>query len=135
MPLYSRTSQSKLDTCEGKLIVLFERVIIRHDCTILCGVRSKEAQQEAFDSDRSQKTWPNSMHNVEDDGLSMAVDVAPYPIIWDDLDRFRRFAYYVIGVADGLDINVRWGGAWSGGDFANLPKQNFDDLVHFELIL
>jgi len=61
----------------------------------------------------------------------MAVDVAPYPIDWDDLPRFRRFAYYVIGMADGLGVTLRWGGDW---DSDPKTKNNFDDLVHFELI-
>jgi len=132
MPLFSRASQSRLDTCEGRLIVLFERVILHRDCSILCGVRSREAQEEAFASGASTKHWPKSRHNVLTvDGMSEAVDVSPYPIDWDDTHRFEVFAAYVLGVAEGLDIPIRWGGAWNGT--RNKPGQ-FEDLVHYELL-
>lgn len=132
MPSFSRSSQAKLDTCEGRLILVFEQVVLRHDCTVLCGIRSRDAQDEAYKSGASTKEWPHSRHNSLDDyGLSMAVDVAPYPIDWDDLPRFRLFAYYAIGMADGLGVTLRWGGDW---DSDPKTKNNFDDLVHFELI-
>lgn len=76
------------------------------------------------------------MHNVipEDKAAgkkSRAVDVTPYPIDWNDRDRFMHFAGIVRGIASQLGIKIRWGGNWDGGD---LEKQRFDDLVHFEFV-
>ena len=61
----------------------------------------------------------------------MAVDVAPYPIDWEDRDRFHYFGGYVLGIAKSLGLNIRWGGDW---DQDTQTKDNkFDDLVHFEI--
>lgn len=68
----------------------------------------------------------------------MAVDVAPYPIDWEDRDRLHYFAGYVMGTAAYLydlgvmSYRVRFGGDW---DMDTQTADNtFDDLVHFELI-
>lgn len=128
---FSRRSREKLDTCHPRLQRLFEAVLEEVDCTILCGARSKEEQDEAFRTGHSSVEWPNSKHNVwVERKVSMAVDVAPYPIDWNNRDRFMHFAGIVRGVASQLGIKIRWGGNWDGGD---LEKQRFDDLVHFEL--
>ena len=62
---------------------------------------------------------------------SMAVDVAPCPIDWEDTKRFYHFGGYVKAWAHALDIKIIWGGDWdSDNDFRD---QRFHDLVHFEL--
>ena len=73
--------------------------------------------------------YPNSKHNKLP---SKAVDVAPYPIDWNDPDRFYHFAGYVRGIAEGMGIKIRWGGDWNGN--FDLKDQNFYDLPHFELL-
>jgi len=120
------------------------RVVEEYDCTVLCGERLKEAQERAFDMGKSKVSWPNSYHNTRPDRpvttaewglplLSHAVDVAPWPIDWEDLDRFHRFSHYVLGVSDAMNINLRWGGDWDR-DW-NLTNNGFDDLPHYELVL
>ena len=72
---------------------------------------------------------PNySKHNQEP---SLAVDVAPWPIDWNDSHRFYHFAGFVLGIAAALNIRLRWGGDWDS-DF-DLRDQTFFDLPHFEL--
>lgn len=132
---FSPSSAAKLDTCHPRLQRLFDAVVYECDCTILCGERSKEDQDEAFRTGHSTVEWPQSLHNVTPEmkrqGLkSIAVDVAPYPIDWNNRDRFMHFAGIVRGIASTMDLKVRWGGNWDGGD---LERQSFDDLVHFEL--
>ena len=90
------------------------------------------AQDEAFAAGKSKKQWPDSKHNVKEDELSLAVDVAPYPINWENLKRFYHFAGYVKGVADQLDITIRYGGDWDMDN--DLDDQDFMDLVHFEVL-
>ncbi len=128
---WSPASKSRLITCDKRLVTLFTTVLEEFDCTVLCGVRNAVAQDEAFRTGHSQLEWPNSPHNCEEPKQkSRAVDVAPFPIDWNDRDRFMHFAGIVRGVSVGLGIAIRWGGNFDGGD---LERQPWDDLVHFEL--
>jgi len=131
MPKFGKTSTARLATCHPDLQRLFNEVIKNYDCSILQGVRSKEEQDEYFfgTPQRSKVQWPNSKHNKTP---SMAVDVAPYPIDWDNTNRFYHFAGYVLATADQMGIKIRFGGDWdSDKDFSD---QTFNDLPHFELI-
>lgn len=133
MPSFSKTSVERLNTCDQRLVTLFNEVVKHYDCTILCGVRSKEEQDEAFRTGKSKLKWPNSKHNVlKPDQKSKAVDVAPYPIDWNNKDAFYHFAGFVRAIAAQQGIKIRWGGDWDG-DF-NLKNQTFFDLPHFELV-
>lgn len=128
MPKFSAASEAKLATCHKDLQVLFHRVVEIVDCTVICGYRGKEEQDEAVRLDRSKTPWPTSKHNSEP---STAVDVAPFPIDWRDTRRFDHFAGVVRGVAHELGIKIRWGGDWNG-NFV-LADQTFNDLPHFEI--
>lgn len=135
MPRFSSTSRTRLSTCHPDLQVLFQHVVQNFDCTILEGHRGQEAQAAAFRAGKSQLRFPHGKHNGEP---SMAVDVAPYPIDWGDLPRFRYFAGYVQGVAEMLllrgemEHEVRWGGDWDQD--TQVKDNSFNDLVHFELV-
>ena len=129
MPKFSKRSEDRLMTCDPQLILLFNRVIKDIDCTILCGHREKREQQKAYNEKKSKVQYPNSKHNKYP---SLAVDVAPYPIDWEDLKRFYYFAGYVKGVAQTSGIKIRVGADWDG-DF-HWKDQNFHDLPHFELV-
>lgn len=126
---FSKTSLERLSTCHVDLQKLFNEVIKHYDCTIVCGHRSKEEQNLAFKKGNSKLQYPKSKHNVYP---SVAVDVAPYPIDWNDMSRFYHFGGYVLGVADILNIKLRWGGDWDSDN--DLKDQTFMDLVHFELV-
>jgi peptidoglycan L-alanyl-D-glutamate endopeptidase CwlK len=69
---------------------------------------------------------------------SSAIDVAPYPIDWDDRERFVYFAGQVMGISDVLYEHgvisrpLRWGGDWNRD--TKVRDNNFDDLCHFELV-
>ena len=135
MASYSVNSREKLSTCHRDLRMIMNAVVSHFDNSILCGHRTEAAQIEAYTSGKSQVQWPNSKHN---ESPSMAVDAAPYPIDWNDLSRFRYFAGYVMGVADMLHAEgmithrLRWGGDWDRD--TQLSDNDFNDLVHFELI-
>lgn len=129
MPLFSTRSNDMLDTCDPNLQAVFRTVIRWRDCTVLEGHRGAEAQNEAFRTGHSTKQWPDGLHNREP---SDAVDVAPYPIDWNDRDGFYHFGGFVLGVAAMLDIRLRWGGDWDMD--ADLHDQTLFDLVHFERI-
>jgi hypothetical protein len=77
--------------------------------------------------------WPDGKHNTEEpDGLSEAVDAAPYPIDWNNRERFVYFAGIVIGVGAEMGIKIRWGGDWNRDN--DLKNQTFFDLPHFEVV-
>ena len=129
MPSYSKRSKERLETCDERLQRLFNEVIKERDCSILCGHRNKEDQDEAYRQLRSKVQWPNSKHN----GLpSRAVDVMPYPIDWNDLERINEFAKFVLAKADELGIKIRWGGDWNqNGEWKD---ERFLDMPHYELM-
>lgn len=128
MPKFSRKSHETLYTCHGYIQKVFEEVIKNYDCTILTGHRGEEYQTDVFRQGLSKLNWPDSKHNVQP---SLAIDAAPYPIMWQDKKRFYHFAGYVLGIADKLGVTMRWGGDWDSD--RDLNDQSFMDLVHFEL--
>lgn len=129
MPNYSRKSSEKLGTCDDRLQLIFNEVIKQFDCSILQGHRGEEEQNEKYRNGLSKVQYPNSKHNSLP---SLAVDVAPYPIDWNDRERFCYFAGYVKGIASSLGIKLRWGGDWDRD--TQVKDNNFDDLPHFELV-
>ena len=130
MPDYSNSSKKKLAQCHPLLQQVFKRVLETIDHTIVCGSRSKIEQNKLFAEGKSQLQYPNGKHNALP---SLAVDIAPYPIDWNDRERFTLFAGFVLGTASEMGITLRWGGDWDK-DFQT-KDNNFDDLVHFELVL
>ena len=128
MPRFGTRSKSRLHTCDGRLIELFNKVVKEFDCTVIEGHRGKDAQNKAYNKGNSKLKFPNGKHNKSP---SVAVDVAPYPIDWKDRDRFHYFGGYVLGIAKSLGLNIRWGGDWDQD--TQTKDNNFDDLVHFEI--
>lgn len=137
MNQYGNKSRTRLNTCHPDLQLLFERVLPHWDHSILCGHRNQQDQNAAYLAGNSKVKYPDSKHNSYP---SMAVDAAPYPIDWEDRERFIAFGCYVLGVADEMFRNgtishkVRWGGDWNINDGRELTPQTFDDLPHFELV-
>ena len=128
MPSFGKKSQERLNTCDPRLVELFEIVVEDFDCSVLEGYREKEAQNRAFDEGKSKLKFPEGNHNKYP---SLAVDVVPYPIDWEDRDRFHYFAGFVKGVASQLGLDIRWGGDWDSD--TQTKDNNFDDLPHFEV--
>ena len=128
MPRFSKKSLSKLETCDKRLQDLFLRVVKKFDCTIIEGHRSKDRQNKLFKEGKSKLKYPKGKHNAIP---SRAVDVAPYPIDWNDRERFTYFAGYVLGIAYQMGLKIRWGGDWDMD--TQVKDNNFDDLPHFEI--
>ncbi len=129
MPKFSERSWSILRTCDPQLQQLFISVVNNFDCIIACGHRTEDLQNDLFRRGLSQLEWPNGKHNQIP---SKAVDAYPWPIDWQDRDRFHYFAGFVMGKANHLGYKLRWGGDW---DLDWQTRDNiFDDLGHFELV-
>jgi len=129
MPEFSEKSKRILATCHPKLIAVCNTAIMRFDFSVISGHRVEQEQNTAFRLGNSHLTFPHSKHNKEP---SMAVDLAPYPIDWEDTGRFKLLAGYILGLSEALEIRLRWGGAWVE-DF-NMENQRLVDLGHFEII-
>ena len=128
MPKFGKTSKRRLETCEKDLQDLFNEVVKYFDCSVLVGYRGRNEQDNAYESGHSKVKWPNGKHNKKP---SFAVAVAPYPVDWEDRERFIYFGGFVKGCAFRMGISLRWGGDWDND--TQLSDNNFDDLVHFEL--
>ena len=90
--------------------------------------KKKERQNKFFREGKSKVKFPNGRHNASP---SNAVDITPYPVDWDDRERQTLFAGFVLGIAQGMGIKLRWGGDWDM-DF-EVQDNRFDDFPHFEL--
>lgn len=90
------------------------------DVSILCGFRNDLNQNKAYEEGRSQLRFPDSKHNYMP---SRAVDVAPYPIDWQDIPRFEEMCDRIELLAEEMGIKVRMGRYFS-----------FKDYPHVELI-
>ena len=117
---FSLASLAALGTCHPELQRLAYAVADHVDCTVLCGHRDEATQERLYREGKSRLRWPRSRHNAMP---SRAIDLVPYPINWQDLDRMRWFGGFVQGVAVGLGIEIVWGGNWHG----------LVDMPHFEL--
>ena len=129
MPRFGKKSKEQLATCNEKLRRVFNEVIKTVDCSILEGHRGKDRQNALYKEGKTKVKYPNGRHN---EFLSRAADVVPYPIDWDDRERFHLFAGFVLGTAKQMGIKLRWGGDWNINWFVDDNK--FDDFPHFELI-
>lgn len=151
MPKFSKSSAKELSTASLDLQTLAEYVVKYFDCTVVFGSRTPAEQFKLYKKGRKEVNgvWmivdkkkvvtykdgynKKSKHNYLP---SQAIDLAPYPIDWDDEDRMRYFAGYVMGIAKMLKevglikSDIIWGGDWD--DDTDLSDQSFMDLVHFQ---
>jgi len=129
MPVFGEKSRTNLVTCNGYLIKIATIAIQKFDFCVVCGYRDQDAQDTAFRMGYSTVEWPNSKHNVSP---SRAIDLAPWPIDWDDRDRFIYLAGHVMEIAYIEGIPLTWGGDWNHNNI--VKDERFQDLGHFELM-
>lgn len=86
------------------------------DFTVIEGIRNINRQRELFKAGKS--TTMNSRHIT-----GHAVDMVPWPVDWNDLERFEVMSEAMKTAAEELEIPIVWGGDW----------KSFYDAPHFEL--
>jgi|TARA_R100000479_G_scaffold160415_1_gene97818 hypothetical protein len=124
MPKFGKRSKERLRGVDTRLVNVLNELVKIMDVTIIEGLRSKQRQEILL---KEGKTKTKFSKHIE----GKAVDLAPYPIDWEDRDRFHYMGGMIRGIAKQLNINVRWGGDW---DSDGETKDNrFDDLVHVEI--
>jgi len=124
----SDISKSKLDTCHPDLQMIFERVSYVFPILVLKGHRSKKQQEALYGIGLSKLIFPESKHNSTP---SLAVDVAPFPLNWQNELMFYFLAGVVKCVCSELHINVIWGGDLRISTFGEDKKYNL--INHYEL--
>ena len=117
---FSAASKKRLSQCHPDLQKIVNAVLQEMDIAVLCGYRGEVEQNQAVADKRSKLKYPHSKHNQLP---SRAVDIAPYPINWNDIERFKEMCLIVEAKAKEFNIKIRL-----GRDFS------FLDFVHFELI-
>jgi len=122
-------SKANLLSCHPDLQRLLYEAIKYVDFSVTCGHRSMQDQQDAYNSGKSEVEWPNSKHNSYP---SMAVDVAPYPIDWEDEESFTLLAGIIYGISTQMGIDIRLGADWDGD--LKISEHKFKDRPHIELV-
>lgn len=72
-----------------------------------------------------------SDHRIMDDGFGHAVDLAPYPIDFNDKARYVALYHLIMNAAKEEDVALRSGMDWDKD--GNLMEKGETDLGHFEL--
>ena len=124
MPKFGKRSKERLRGIDARLVSVLNELVKIMDVTIIEGLRSEQRQEKLL---KAGSTKTKFSKHIE----GKAVDLAPYPIDWEDRDRFHYMGGMIRGIAKQLNVNVRWGGDW---DSDGETKDNrFDDLVHVEI--
>ena len=115
--LGTRSLQS-LSGVNPDMVAVVKRAIeiTEQDFTVIEGIRNVSRQRELYKAGKS--TTMNSRHIT-----GHAVDMVPWPVDWDDLERFEVMSEAMKKAAEELDIPIKWGGDW----------KSFYDAPHFEL--
>ena len=129
MPSFGQKSVELLSGCDRRLYDICSDAIKIMDFTIITGHRNQAEQDADFAAGRSKLKWPDGKHNATP---SWAVDIAPYPVDWQDLSRFYVLAGIMLACAAARGVKLRWGGNWNG-DF-DLKNNKFQDIGHFEIV-
>ncbi len=129
MPKFSKRSKKKLEGVHPDLVAVVEEAIKHVDFTVLEGLRSLERQEDLVAQGKS-KTM-NSKHLPQDDGYGHALDLAPWPIDWNDREAFAHLSGILRGIALMQGIDLRCGVDWDGD--LNVKEHSFFDGPHVEL--
>ena len=121
---FGRRSRERLKGVDARLINVLNELIKMMDVTIIEGLRSAERQKELLAKGATKVKYSKHMEGK-------AVDLAPYPIDWENRDGFHYMGGMIRGIAKQMGVDIRFGGDWnSDGD---TKDNNFDDLVHVEI--
>ena len=115
--LGTRSMQS-LSGVHPDMVAVVKRAIeiTEVDFTVIEGIRHINRQRELLKAGKS--TTMNSRHIT-----GHAVDMVPWPVDWEDLERFETMSEAMKEAAEELNIPIVWGGDW----------KSFYDAPHFEL--
>jgi peptidoglycan LD-endopeptidase CwlK len=130
MATFGKDSLEKLATCHPDIQKVMKEAIKQFDFKVIYGTRSAVEQMKLYKIGRKLvngkwtvigKTVTNldgvnkkSNHNYSP---SKAIDIAPYPIDWNDIESFKQMAQIVKNTALRLGVKLQWGGDWKMRDY------------------
>ena len=130
MPKFGKQSLDRLATCDERIQKVMNEAIKHIDFTILFGYRTPAEQFELFKQGRTLvgKEWKVTGKTVTNlDGKtkmsnhnsnpSKAIDIAPYPIDWNNIQRFLDMAKVVKEAAKTVGVEITYGGDWKMKDY------------------
>jgi|TARA_E500000318_G_C3473731_1_gene177560 peptidoglycan L-alanyl-D-glutamate endopeptidase CwlK len=121
---FGKRSKERLKGVDPRLVKVLNELIKIMDVTIIEGVRSKERQEQLLAQGKTKTKYSKHIKGK-------AVDLAPYPINWEDREMFHYMGGMLRGIGQSMGLKIRWGGDWdSDGD---INDNKFDDLVHVEI--
>lgn|SRR5678815_427859 len=145
MPHFGTASTKNLEGVDERLVKIANGVVGFWDCSVTDGVRTIEEQRKNVA--RGVSKTMDSKHLPQADGKGHAIDIVPYPINWNAIEKgygaikhatggmevaeMYAFAGFVDGYAAALGINLRSGYDWNTN--RQFEDQSFLDLPHHEL--
>ena len=131
MPKLGKRSRDRLKGVDARLVNVLHEVCKYFDITVIEGLRSQKRQNQLVAEGKSKTNFGKHTQGL-------AVDIAPYPIDWDARDDFHYLGGFVLGIANQMGVKIRWGGDWNASSQfkgqRTTKDNNFDDLVHFEIL-
>ena len=121
---FGKKSKERLRGVHPKLVNVLNELIKIMDVTIIEGLRSEERQKELLEQGKTKTKFSKHIKGK-------AVDLAPYPIDWEDRERFHYMGGMIRGIGKQLNTDIRWGGDWDSD--VEIKDNSFDDLVHVEI--
>ena len=119
---FGKRSKERLKGVDVRLINVLNELIKIMDVTIIEGLRTKERQEELLKKGATKVKYSRHMEGKA---------LAPYPIDWEDRERFHYMGGMIRGIGKQLGVDIRWGGDWDSD--GEIKDNNFDDLVHVEV--
>ena len=130
MPKFGKQSLDRLATCDERIQKVMNEAIKHYDFTVLYGYRTPAEQFELFKQGRTLvgKEWKVTGKTVTNlDGKtkmsnhnsnpSKAIDIAPYPIDWNNIQRFLDMSKVVKEAAKTVGVEITYGGDWKMKDY------------------
>jgi len=144
---FSKRSKEKIESCHPYLqAIVFEAIKII-DFSVIFGHRNAASQFDLYKKGRllQNNKWivvddkkivtncdgfkRKSKHNIKP---AKAIDLAPYPIDWENINRFFFLGGVIMTIAHKKKIPLRWGNDFNMN--MDFKDDEFKDLPHFELI-
>lgn len=93
------------------------------DFSILETTRTVEQQIKNINKGASTTIKSRHIPSFTKSGLCEAIDIAPYPINWKNIERFKKLSEHIFKKAKELGIEIEWGGNWT----------SLKDYPHYQL--
>ena len=129
MAKFGKTSMSRLEGVHPLLVDWAFRLVTVMDCSVIYGVRTLSEQRVLVEKEASMTM--DSYHLIQPDGYGHALDLAPYPIDWNDYKRFYVLIGMGLMLAHDMGIPITNGRDWDGD--LDFDDQSFNDFLHWQI--